>query len=251
MEERFFRFSNLAKFSEVIHGISNRHYGDMRFGRIPDEEVIKNRTNFLQELEINIEDIAIARLTHGAKIFTIGQNERGRGATDAKTAIPSSDGLLTKERGIYLMITVADCFPILIYDPTAQIAAIVHAGWRGIIKKIIPEAVEKLNNLGSDTQNLFIGIGPGICQRHFVVRFDVLSLFKEAYPKAVFTRNADGYIDLKKAITEDLIKSGVPKDNIEDSNICTACQNGNYGSFRREGDSVIFQAAVIGIEKND
>ena len=251
MEERFFRFSNLSKFSEVVHGISNRHYGDMRFGRLRDEEVIKNRTNFLKELGISIGDIAVARVVHGAKIFTIGKNEKGRGATEKKSAIPSSDGLITKERGIYLMMTIADCFPILIYDPTAQIVAIIHAGWRGIIKKIIPEAVEKLNNLGSDIQNLFIGIGPGICQRHFVVREDVLSLFQEDYSKAVFTRNTNGYIDLKKAIMDDLTKSGVPKDNIEDSKICTACQNGNYGSFRKEGDNVIFQAAVIGLGDYD
>ena len=250
MEERFFQFSNLSKFPEVIHGISNRHYGDMSFGRLKNEEVIKNRANFLKELDVDIKDVTVAGLAHGTKIFIIGQNEKGRGATEKKTAIPSTDGLITKEKGIYLMITVADCFPVLIYDPTAQIVAIVHAGWRGIIKKIIPKALEKFQNLGSETQNLVIGIGPGICQRHFVVKSDVLYLFKKDYPKNIFLRNTDGYIDLKRAIFQDLIKSGVSKGNVEEANICPACQNGHWGSFRKEGDRAIFQAAIIGM-KND
>ena len=248
MEERFFKFSLLSKFP-VIGGISTRHYGDMRFGRLPDEEIIKNRQHFFRSLGIRIDDVVVARLEHGTKIATVGRAERGRGAKDPKTAIQQTDGLLTSQKGIYLMVTVADCLPIMVYDPVMDIVGVFHAGWRGIINQISSEIIEKFKNLGSEPANLVVTIGPGICQKHFVVKDEVLGKFKESYPKATLVRNQHGYVDLKKAVTSDFKKFGISKNNLEVSSDCPSCQNGIYGSFRKEGASVPASAVVIGMRK--
>lgn len=247
MEERFFKFSNLSCYPEVIHGISNRNFGDMRFGRITDEEVIKNRQYFFSALGIDDSEVVIPALVHSVKIAIVGQKEKGKGMTNRQSAIPATDGLITSDKRIYLMVTIADCLPIFLYDPYQNIVGVLHAGWRGIVQKIIPEAVEKLKNLGSEPQNLIVAVGPGICQKHFVVREDVLSLFKESHPSATFIRNNHGYVDLKKAAFLDLVREGVPKNSIEIAHICPSCDNGIYGSFRREKDTAPAAAAVIGI----
>ncbi|MDZ7587111.1 MAG: peptidoglycan editing factor PgeF [Patescibacteria group bacterium] len=249
MEEHFFKFSNLSKYPEVIHGISNRNFGDMRFGKGKDEEVIKNREQFFQKLGINLSDVVVPRLAHSSIIANVSQAEKGRGGRDTQTALMATDGLITSEKGIYLMVTIADCLPVLLYDPTLKIIGLVHAGWRGIIGQIIPKTIEKLRIVGAEPQNLVVGVGPGICQKHFVVKKDVLSLFLEYYPSATFVRNNDGYVDLKKAVLIDLKKGGVLPGNIEIANVCTACENGIYGSFRKEKDSVPAAAAVIGMRE--
>lgn len=248
MEERFFKFSNLSNYPEIIHGISNRNFGDMRFsgGKEP-KVIVNNREQFFQKLGIELSDVVVPALAHSVQIAVVGQDQKGKGSLKPETAILATDGLTTLDKNIYLMITIADCLPILFYDPISKIVGIFHAGWRGIIGQIVPKMIEKLKDLGSEPQNLIVGIGPGICQKHFVVKSDVLSLFLEYYPSAAFTRNNDGYVDLKKAVLIDLKREGVLSGNIEMANICTACENGIYGSFRKEKDAVPAAAAVIGM----
>ncbi len=247
MDDRFFRFSNLSSFPEIIHGISSRSYGDMRFSKLPSKETAKNRSIFLGDLGINISDIVYPKLCHGTKISLVGGSERGRGSISLENAIPLTDGLITKDKEVFLLVTGADCLPILIYDSLMQIVGAIHAGWKSIFDQIISRAIDKFENLGSEPENLIVGIGPAICQKHFIVKNDVLKNFMDLYPSASMIRNNHGYVDLKKAAFMDLKKSGIPKGNIEISSICTSCENGTYGSFRKEGDAAPALAAVIGM----
>lgn len=248
MEERILKFELFSKFPEIIHGISNRSYGDMRFGSLTQSEVIKNRLNFFKSLGIESDQVIVMHQVHANKITNVGQTDVGRGAIDPNTTIQETDGLITAEKNIYLMIKTADCLPLIFYDPTKQIIAAVHAGWRGIIGKIIDNAINKFEGLGSDPQDLIVGIGPGICQKHFVVKNSVLHEFMKNYPSATFVRNNDGYVDLKKAVNFDLKKRGVSPRNIEISKFCTYCDNGIYGSYRKEGNGAPEIATIIGIK---
>jgi len=247
MEDRFFKFSLLAKFPEVIHGISTRAYGNMSLYRGERNKAIKNREQFLSEMKIHLDELIVPEMVHGSKIMAVGENERGRGAEAPDTDIKGADGLITDKKNIFLLVTAADCLPILAYDPVLQIVAAAHCGWRGIIGGIVDELINKFRNFGSAEENLVIGIGPGICQKHFTVKKDVLEQFLDQYPQAVLRRNKDGYVDLKKVILLDLKKNGVQEQNIEVSRFCSACQNGIFGSHRLEKDRAPTSAAVIGM----
>lgn len=241
MEDGSFKFSILSKFPEIIHGVSKRAYGNMKEGWSDKADVSKNRKLFCSELNIDSKTVVMPEIVHGAEIKVVGKNDLGN-------TLKGADGLVTAEKVVFLMVTIADCFPIFIYDPVTQIVALAHAGWKGIINKISLQLIEKLQGLGSDPNNLIVGLGPGICQKHFVVKKDVLTLFQEEYPQAAFIRNHDGYIDLRKALIRDFQKLGISKHNIEVANDCPACHNGIYGSFRKEGVGAPASAAVIGIK---
>lgn len=249
MEEHFFKFSILSKFPDIIHGVSTRNYGNMKFGKLTDEEVIKNREHFFQELGVKMNEVVVAQLTHGTKIALVGREEKGRGTKSLESAIQRTDGLVTCQKGVYLMITIADCLPIFAYDPVIQAIGLFHAGWRGIINQMVPKIMEKFKNLGSESTNLYVAIGPGICQKHFVVKDEVLKKFHELYHSATFVRNHDGYVDLKKAVMIDFKNAGISKNNLEIASDCPACQNGIYGSFRKEGDKVPFSVALMGMKQ--
>jgi len=250
MEERFLKFSNLSSFPEIVHGISNRSYGQMKFGlNVPDEEVVKNRRQFFDNLGISSDKVVVAQQVHGSKVAMITNAEQGKGALDAHTEIAGVDALITSAKDTYLMIKTADCLPVLIYDSALRVVAAVHAGWRGIIDQIIPEVVGQLRQMGCEMENLNIALGPGICQKHFIVQNSVLKLFLENYPSATFVRNKDGYVDLKKAVISDLKKAQIHPGNIELAHFCTVCDNGIYGSFRQEGTGAPEMAAVIGMRQ--
>jgi len=249
MEDRFFKFSLLAKFPEVIHGISTRAYGNMSLYRGDKSKTIKNREHFLSGLRAELDKVTIPEMIHGSKIISVGARERGKGACDTKNDIKGADGLITREKDLFLLVTAADCLPILAYDPALQIVAAAHCGWRGIIGGIVDELISKFRHFGAEEENIIIGIGPGICQKHFTVKKDVLEQFLENYPQAVLLRNKDGYIDLKKAILLDLKKNRLLAQNIEVAKLCPACQNGIFGSHRLEKDQAPTSAAVIGMRE--
>jgi len=250
MQEPCFSFSLLSRFPELIHGISNRSYGEMKFGaKVADGVVVKNRQFFLQILGVSLEDIVVPKQVHSSKIVIAGQSEKSRGAKEPSSAIVGVDGLITTEPNVYLTVLTADCIPVLFYDPVGQIVGIAHAGWRGIIDQIIPKMLDKFKSLGSEPENLIVGIGPGICQKHFVVKKDVLKYFLPLYSSATLVRNKDGYVDLKKTIVLDLKKASVGKHNIEIAPYCTVCDNGAYPSYRKEGKGISQIMSVIGLRQ--
>jgi YfiH family protein len=51
-------------------------------------------------------------------------------------SLGEGDGLITTEKGIPLMILVADCLPVLFYDPAHQAVGLAHAGWRGTVSHV-------------------------------------------------------------------------------------------------------------------
>jgi len=249
MEKHFFKFSLFSCFPEIIQGVTNRSYGDMSLNHKPLEEVVKNRRQFTTDLGIDLDQVVSSQLVHGNRIVAVGAEDKGKGASDPGSRLLGADGLITKEKGLYLMITVADCLPIFIYDPTNRVVALVHAGWRGIIDQIIPQTLAKFLEFDSKPEDLIVGIGPGICQKHFIVQDNVLKLFLDIYPAATLVRNKNGYVDLKKAILQDLKKAHVHARNIEISNDCTVCDNGTYGSYRKEGTKAPKMAALIGMKQ--
>jgi len=249
MEEPFFRFEKFLNFPELIHGMSLRSYGDMKFGNRKDQEVISNRRAFFRDLGVEESHVVIPRQVHGSNIVIIGKNEQGRGVLEESTAIVETDALISREKRIFLMVEVADCLPVFVYDPVLKIVGLIHAGWRGIISGIVSKVVFEFKKMGSDPENLVCGIGPGICQKHFIVKSGVLEKFRDLYPKEILFINKDGYVDLKKIIVRELENQGVPDSNIEVSKYCTACDNGIYSSYRKEGSGVMEMAAVIGVKE--
>lgn len=248
MEERFYKFSSFSCFPEIVQGISNRAYGEMKLGHRPNEEVVKNRRQFAGDLGVDPEKIVLPQQIHGSSVVVVDLQSQ-IGIVKAENRQIQADGLITSSKNVFLAVTIADCLPVFVYDPSKKVVALVHAGWRGIIDQIIPKTITKFLEFGSDPENLIIGIGPGICQKHFVVRNGVLGLFLNQYPSATFVRNKDGYVDLKKAVVTDLKKTKVHQNNIEIAPFCTVCDNGVYGSYRQDGEKGPKMMAVVGIKK--
>jgi len=246
MEDGFFKFSNLSKFPEVVQGVSIRSLGNMKMVTT-DDETIENRKNMAKALGVDFNSVVKAEGIHGNKIATVDKKDAGRGMLNQIEAIKGVDGLITTEPNVFLMVTVADCLPILAYDPINRIVGIVHAGWRGLLSGAASELIEAFKQKGSYAEDILVGIGPAICQKHFIVKNDTLKQFATKCSKAVLLRNRDGYVDLKRCAEEELLAKGISKVNLEVAKECTACNSYYFSSFRYEGEKTIFHAAIIGM----
>ena len=48
-----------------------------------------------------------------------------------------ADACFTREAGVACTIMVADCLPVLFYNPAKKVVAAAHAGWRGLALSLI------------------------------------------------------------------------------------------------------------------
>lgn len=73
-----------------------------------------------------------------------------------------ADGLVTEQPEQAVWVASADCTPVLIADAKNSQVAAVHAGWRGTAMKIVPQAIARLLEQGSQIQDLRFALGPAI-----------------------------------------------------------------------------------------
>jgi YfiH family protein len=233
-----------AMFPRLVHGFSTRILGNMKFGFGSDEEVRKNRQKFAKILGFNPERIVEAEQIHGGQIAAVGK-------TDIDQEIKGADGLVTHGLKVYLFVKVADCIPILFFDPMRGVIGIAHAGWRGILAGIGANTVKFMETRFSCIpKDILVGLGPSIGSCCYLVPKKRALKFQKKFGKET-VREKEGrwYLDLKKAVCNDLISAGALPSKIEVFSLCTACCPNFFFSYRREGESLSGEtAAVIGLK---
>lgn len=145
---------------------------------------------------------------------------------------PQCDAFITDEKGLTIMVKVADCQGVLIYDPKNHKAAAVHSGWRGSTMNILGKTVRAMSeNDRSNTTDLLAAISPslGPCCAEFSDPENELPDFCQEFV------NGKRYVDFWNISKKQLTDAGVPKGQIELAGVCTKCSPGYFS--HRNGDS--------------
>lgn len=211
---------------KVLKGFSEKKDGSMYFPVTePIPENIANRKRFFESHGLGGRQIVVANLVHGTNVEVVDATTEYR--------VSETDALVTKESGIVLTLTFADCFPVYFEERTTGIIGIAHCGWRGIVGGIVPNTIKALVKLGGKTENMVLTIGPGICVKHFEIKEDVFPSFS-AYTDSVITKDGKSFVDLKKIILKQALIAGITPKNIVDWNECTFCNPKKFFSYRRD-----------------
>jgi YfiH family protein len=249
----FFQFESLTRYTEIGHGIFTRRFGhstgvfqslnvSFGLGDVADH-VRANRRRVARAIES--EDLVFADQVHGADVIIVdSQNSGFDTGTDRVAGI--GDALITNVSGKFLIIQLADCQSILLYDPIQRVVANVHCGWRGSIKNILGRTAQIMNkHFQCNSADIIAGIGPslGPCCAEFV------NYRNEIPEKLWHYKSADDHFDFWSLSRDQLISAGVLQDNIETSRICTKCNTEAFFSYRGEGQTGRF-ASVIGISRS-
>lgn len=145
----------------------------------------------------------------------------------------AGDGLILVKKGVAGIIRTADCVPVILWEPRAGIAAIVHAGWKGTALRIAGKAARLMVDLGAEPFLIQALIGPSIGPCCYEVKENVLSRFREAgFSEEVFRlRQGASFLDLRQANVEDLQGQGVLQ--VQGLDLCTRCREDFFFSARR------------------
>jgi YfiH family protein len=235
----------LSRFSEIAHGISTKlggnpsppYYNNMSFKVGDAEENVKgNRDKFFGSLGIDQKLLAIPQQVHSDEIKVI----------DRPGYYKDCDGLITATRGVYLIISTADCYSIMMYDSANKVIANIHSGWRGTQKKIVSKAISMMmKKFGSKIEDLCAFVGPGISSEHFEVGGDVAKLFEEKY---ILRKNSKYFVDLKLNIIDQLKSSGTAEINLEIYPHCSFIMKEYLHSYRRDRNNSGRMYGVIGLK---
>ncbi|MGH8005303.1 MAG: peptidoglycan editing factor PgeF [Limisphaerales bacterium] len=155
--------------------------------------------------------------------------------------VPVGDAIITDSKNTFLVIQVADCLPVLFYDPVKKLAAGAHAGWKGSLLDIISQVVQQLAQRGSRVEDLRVWLGPSIRSCCYEVDVERAVLFPR---KPVSGRNID-LVSFNLLLLEE---AGLRKENVFTDPRCTACSPESFPSYRREGNQTgrIFACLALG-----
>ena len=200
--------------------------------------VSANRAALSQELRLSAERIVLPHQVHGDRCLAITGNLFCLSEQGQMAALDGYDALMTQLRSTCVGVSTADCIPVLLYDPSHDAVAAVHAGWRGTVQCIVVKTLQAMGRAyGTRAADVRAVIGPGISLPNFEVGQEVYDRFAEARfdMSRIAKRYAKWHINLPLCNQLQLEDCGVKPDNIQASGICTFDRVDDYFSARRLG----------------
>jgi hypothetical protein len=234
------------RFPEIIFGFSTKvskdtkppYFFNLSYSVGDDKDVVdKNRKEFFESLGLTVDNVGYQRQIHSDIVQVIGcGGDNG-----------ASDALITSDKNLGLAIAVADCAPVFIYDFKNKVVSAVHSGWKGTEQKILLKTLIKLRSeYNSKPENLIAYIGPSISQASYEVEKEVAEKFDEAFVKP----KDDKYLlDVSGINYKVLLNFGIPKNQIQKSELCTYEFNTLLHSYRRDGNLSGRSLGVIAIKE--
>ncbi len=159
----------------------------------------------------------------------------GNRVIDAADSAPytEADGSFVDQPGVVCAVLTADCCPVFLCDRAASRAAVLHCGWRGLVRGLIEEGVERFGLPGSE---LLAWLGPAIGPQAFEVGEEVYDAFVQLDARAAeaFARRPNGrwLADIYQLARQRLNAKGV--NAVFGGDYCTVSQSDRFFSYRRD-----------------
>lgn len=201
---------------KVEIAISEINDGNMRFFGGDETEIIKNQEKLGKALSLTVEKIVRIRTIYGdRKDFTdfyeiTDKNLPEYSIINPEEQIPVSDGLITRCSNVGILLPLADCLGIVVYDEEHRVIGLLHSGRQNIEqygpKRFIEYFVEVFN---SNPEKLKVYFSPHALS-YQIYKFDNKLL--------------------SEVVKEQLAEAGILLENITDNEVDTV-NNANLPSY--------------------
>lgn len=189
----------------------------------------------------------VTKQVHGIKAAKVLEQGQDCGECDA---------LWTQKENVVLAVRTADCLPILMAHQSGHAIAAIHAGWRGLLARIIPATFQQMEEQGlapeyRDHHKWIAVIGPSIGPCCFEVGLDVHADFRRVFgshaPQSAFSRPR--HLDLQSLAEAELRACGLSVIERAKRHSCTFCSGlpdrPLFHSHRRHGAKAGRNQSVI------
>lgn len=244
----YMQFPNFAAFPELEHGVFTRNGGfskepymslNVSYG-VGDDYGVVERNRAAVSMCMGASELIFVRQVHDKGVVFVSENHA------CNSGVTTGDALISNIYDKMLVIKVADCQSVLIYDPIRRVAANIHSGWRGSIKNVIGSAVKAMKETyNCIPPDMIAGISPslGPCCAEFI------NYHKEIPEEFWKYRVNCDHFDFWQMSIDQLCNEGVRYASIYASKICTKCNKDLFFSYRGEKNTGRF-ASVIGLRSD-
>ncbi len=195
------------EFSELRHAFSLR-------STVPLPELETDFYSSASLIGFSPATFAQAEQTHGNGVAVVSEPTQER--------VSGVDALITNAKGLTLVIRVADCGPVYVYDPVQKAIGLAHSGRKGTEQNITGATIERMGQIfGSRPSDLVVQLGPCIRPPHYEVDF-AAEIGRQA--------RACGVIQYHDCLQ------------------CTACNLEQFYSYRAEKGKTGRMWALLGLE---
>lgn len=193
--------------------------GRLSVSLLTRQDHVRNDNDIAKVLHIEPTTIASLWQVHGGEVVRV----------DAPTSrTVKADAFFTDTPKLTITMRMADCQCFCIYDPEHKVIGLIHAGWKGILAKVIPNSIEFLKReWKSDPKKLIVGAGPSLCAKCSEFSDPMREL--PGFPQDLI----EGRLaNLREAAERQFDEAGVPRANRERMEECTRCNPENYWTYR-------------------
>ena len=236
----FYKFKTFEKYADLIHTVTTKssdhaynfslalHTGENKSDILRNRKMIASLLHSKNDLHF-----IVANQTHSDNIKVI-ETKKTKGWESLVDAVADCDALITNEKNVVLTILTADCVPVLLFDREKKVIAAVHAGWKGTKEKIVVKTVLKMKEIyGCEPKDISAGVAPSIGACCYEVGEDVAKHFFDT-PDGYIQKGEKYMLDLPFINRKQLLDLGLEDENIEMSDVCTACEVERFFSYRKE-----------------
>ncbi|HEX4082690.1 MAG TPA: polyphenol oxidase family protein [Acidimicrobiales bacterium] len=187
---------------------------------------------------LGFESLTVADQQHGRRVTVVDDALVGAGYrsdADARDRLGETDGLVTDQPGVALAVLVADCGPVVLFDPVRRVLGVAHVGRRGAVLDVVGATVGVMTaTFGTDPADVRAGIGPCIGRSSYEIGGPALDEVRQALGDDLLEPSRPGHarFDLVGAIRRRLAGTGVPDDHVEVAGVDTFASTADVFSDR-------------------
>lgn len=218
-------------FSTRRGGVSEGPFASLNVGwTTPDDKQAVGENQARLNAHLGFAAPPTLRMEHGVEVAVLEQplaeGERHTG-----------DACCSDRPGLGMSLTTADCVPIFFHDPEHRAVAVAHAGWRGTVAGVAATTLQAMQErYQTRPEAVRVGIAPAIGPCCFEVDGDVADPFEARFPgEDLITKVGTKWrINLWQANRLVLLRSGVLPEHLAVGDLCTACRQDLFFSYRRD-----------------
>ena len=174
--------------------------------------------------------LVLAQQVHGSGVRLVETPSN----SSRQAGIRGVDALVTTRRGLRLTVLGADCLPVLLADPVANVIAAAHVGRGGLARGVLAETLRVMAEQGADPARTAASLGPAVCGGCYEVPEALAEDVGAAVPGSrSTTRQGTPSLDLTAGATRQLLTAGLT--DIRPVGGCTLEQPERFYSYRRDG----------------
>lgn len=187
-------------------GVSTGPYASLNLGdHVGDDPAAVRENRDRAAAALGVPALTTMDQQHTARVRVVTAGEAGTGHGDG--GFPATDALVTDVPGVALTVVVADCRPVVLWDPVRRAVGVAHCGRNGILGGIVANTLAALREHYGAT-DVVAGIGPGIAGCSYEVGPEEVAAFAAAFPGVpgllTPTRPGHARLDLLAALRHQL-----------------------------------------------